>query len=151
MTLPFSINIHLEAADFAKIRRSGYISVECRSPPSPLTKCLGYCLHCKRVFSPSWTQKHLKRVRETIENTSKLFIVEKVELYRRDIITELQLQNERGRVDFGQSESRETGSHNRLNDCVQETMDVLERSEQTLSPDERCHEPHEQFLSQERS
>ena len=133
MTLPFTIDIHLDATDFAQVSRSGYVSVDCRSPESDNTETLCYCLHCKRVFSLSWSQKHLKRVRRTTPNVSGFFNAEKVELYRRDIISELQLRCESGRAVFRPNRSCMSVPLNRGNDRTQDLMDVFGQSDQALS------------------
>ena len=96
MSSPFKADIHLNDRDFMSIRRSGYISLDLWTPQRPIPTRMCYCLHCKHVYSLTWTQKHLKRIRNSI-NVSGLFNPDKVELYRNDIFSELQLMNERRR------------------------------------------------------
>ena len=108
MSLPFTVDIHLQEGDFVRIRRCGYIALDIWTSQSHLPKRWCYCLHCKRVFSLSWTQKHLKHLKQSIANISVLFKEDKVELYRQDIVSELHLHFERRNVGSRPLESRPT-------------------------------------------
>ena len=148
MTLPFRVHIHLDAADLNHVRRSGYISISCQSPPSATTKRLGYSLHCKHVFSISWTQKHLKRLRSSIPNISDLFNVGKVELYRGDIMSELHILHANGRLDFCLDDPGEPSSRNPRDGTTSDCVDLIGPNDPENTQDSVLHGLSERLSTQ---
>ena len=91
MSLPFTLTINAGPSHFSQIRRSGFIICDLSTPGSTTPKRLGYCLHCKRLFSLSWVREHARRLRNKAVNISGFFNEDKVELYRHDIISEVEV------------------------------------------------------------
>ena len=50
---------------------------------------MGYCLHCRNLFTVSWAGKHCRRLRNNDQNFASLFKPEKNDLYQADIVSEL--------------------------------------------------------------
>ena len=97
MTLPYSPTIQLLPSDLPRIIRNGFIHCDIFLVETTSIVHLGYCLHCKRIFSLSWAKKHSKRLRNASLDVSRLFKADKVDLYRQDILSELELLFENGR------------------------------------------------------
>ena len=92
MTSPFHLDIHMEETDFHHIRRFGFVKCEVRHQHTTSTKYFGYCMHCKTLFSISWAKRHSIRLRNKGVNVSGFFNSDKTELYRLDIISELEIR-----------------------------------------------------------
>ena len=96
MAFPFSATIHLDPKDIPRVRKNGFVACEVFVPVSSVPKQLGYCLHCKRVLSLSWTLKQARRLRIAEFNFWCCFNEDKVKLYHRDILSDIELRQEKG-------------------------------------------------------
>ena len=96
-----------QTTDYTHIRQYGFIKCDYAQPHMRRPKQLGYCLHCKRLFSLSWAQQHSRRLRGMIGEISAFFNEEKVPLYCHDISSDLELRVANGRVwsSTGQNEN----------------------------------------------
>ena len=92
MSLPFSLNIHASPTDYAQIRKYGFIKCDFTHPHLMTPMQLGYCVHCKRLFSLSWAKEHSRRLRRKVSDLSTFFNDEKVALYCFDISSELEIR-----------------------------------------------------------
>ena len=123
----FSISIRLSPKDLPNVRRKCFVSCDVLLKETSTTKRLGYCLHCHRVFSLSWTKRHTRQIRNTDHNFSRFFNPDKMELYRQDITSEIELMYERGRLPSIPRSPQAPESSSRV--------DHLEREESALMDD----------------
>ena len=88
MSLPFSINIHMDRPYHRFIKKNGFIScVVCIQTPHFRSLRMGFCLHCKELLSYSGALKHSKNLRdEQHVDLSRLFRPEKCDLYKQQIM-----------------------------------------------------------------
>ena len=152
MTLPFTSHIFLDPKDHKRIIRNGYISCDVFLSGSTRPRCMGYCLHCKRLFSLSWATKHTRRLRRRMGDVTRFFNPDKVDFCREDIRSELELLFENGRFSRQSHEFNEcvisdgnvdVQTVNRLEseDCPNESHELgdanSERGAQAVSPDKQ--------------
>ena len=92
MSSPFSIVIHDNKNDIAQIRMTCYIRCEVvvESHHTTVTQ-MACCLHCKRLMSNWWTDRHTVGLRNNNVDVTQFFAEEKLEFFRRDIETEAEL------------------------------------------------------------
>ena len=153
MSVPFIFHIDLLPTDFPRIRRNGFIKCEFVPPDSSTPKQMGYCIHCKKLFSVSWAGKHYRRLRNNDPNFS-LFKPEKVDLYRADIVSELESLVEKGRAShehFG-PRPRQLGPVESACPSVDITIPdntVLGQTCQTISTSQTLHSGRDHGFSDE--
>ena len=123
----FTISICLSPKDLPDVRRKCFVSCDVLLKETSTIKRLGYCLHCHRVFSLSWTKRHTRQIRNSDHNFSRFFNPDKIELYRQDITSEIELMYEMGRLSSipRSPQAPELSSHG----------DHLEREETALMDD----------------
>ena len=110
MTLNYRPIIHIAPSDFPPIARNGFIRCDVLLHETKTIRHLGYCLHCRRIFSLSWSKKHSRWLRNASVDVSLNFKLDKVELFSLDILSELELLFEKGRFSF-----RSTSTQRRAN------------------------------------
>ena len=100
MARPFSFVFHVEPTDFRTIMKNGFIScLVTFQAPRIVTKRTGFCFHCKELLSYNGALKHSKQLVEKQHvDLSRLFCVEKVDFYKQQITSDVELLWEKWRT-----------------------------------------------------
>ena len=108
MSLFYHPNIRTSPSDYARIARNGFIRCDILLHQTKTIRYLGYCLHCHKIFSLSWSKKHSRAMRNAAVDVSRFFKPDKVEHYRQDILSELELLYENGRFSSSSTSTERT-------------------------------------------
>ena len=125
MPLPYSATIQLLTSDYPRIARNGFILCDVFVFETCKTMHMAYCLHCRRIFSFSWTKKHSRRLRMTSVDVARFFKEDKVDLYRQDILSELELLFENGRFSRSSCSVERSVAFQRPNEDGDESLAVF--------------------------
>ena len=98
MSLPFYV-IRLDSDHFSFIKTNGFVPCDISPDESQEdVKRMAYCLHCKKLKTYAWANGHSRELQSQNVNLAAFFSEDKVEVIRGNIISEIELQFEHGKL-----------------------------------------------------